>query len=154
VPRQGIGPVHFGMNRKAVAAAMRRLGAESPVARNVETDMYLDNAFQVSFGRSGLCEFIELASGVQASVIFEGIDVFQTAADDVLALVQRIEHQDDQLSEAPASFLFSGLILSLWDPDEQYDYAGGHRRPVFGGVGLGDEAYLVGIRDIRDHDRA
>ena len=46
-------------------------------------------------------------------------------------------------------YLFPDLIVTLYEADEQYDYAGGHTRSVYGQVGLGDEAYLAASQAIK-----
>jgi hypothetical protein len=150
-PHRGIGPVSFGMARDAVAKAMSDCGGGSPVerGRGSETDCYFENAFQVSFGDSGNADFIEVSSGIAAEVHFDGQDVFDLHADELVRLVRCHEPEDPELSEPDDSYIFSGLILTLWGRDEQYDHKGGEQRPVFAAVGIGAPSYLTAIRTIR-----
>jgi len=147
-PHRGIGPVSFGMTRSEIVAAMAKCGGGSPVARNMETDCFYENAFQVSFGDAGRVDFIEVSSGFPAEIRFAGRDVFDLHADDLLRLIRDIEQEDPALSEPDDSYVFSGLILTLWGRDEQYDYKGGGQRPVFAAVGIGAPSYLAAIRTI------
>ena len=152
-PHRGIGPISFGMNRNEVAMVMGGVGGGRPVPRSVgeETDCYFDNFFQVSFEDAGRADFIEVSSGLAATVLFDGQDVFDLPADELLALIGRHDRPDPELSEPPDSYIFPDLILSLWGRDEQYDHKGGGQRPVFAAVGLGAPSYLAAIRAIRDH---
>lgn len=147
-PHRGIGPISFGASRAEVVTAMAAIGGGLPYARNPDTDCFFKNAFQVSFGDAGSADFIELCSGIPHAVLLDGRDVFDMSADELLSLVRRHEPEDAALSQPPHSYLFSGLILTLWDSDEQYDYKGGERRPVFGAVGIGAPSYLAAIRAI------
>lgn len=148
-PHRGIGPIRFGMDRVMVRDEMERLGEGRPRPRGEETDCYFGAAFQVSFGDEGLADFIELASSIEAEVWFEGLDVFDTPADELLAAVGRLDHPAPELSRPPQSYIFPGLILTLWGRDKQYDHRRGRSRPMFGAVGVGAPSYLAVIRTIR-----
>jgi hypothetical protein len=147
-PHRGVGPISFGASRGEVKAAMAAIGGGPPVARNADTDCFFENAFQVSFGDHGSADFIELGSGFPYPVLFDQRDVFDTPADELLLLIRKHEQEDAALSEPPYSYLFSDLILTLWDSDEQYDHKGGGQRPIFGAVGVGATSYLTAIKAI------
>ncbi len=145
-PHRGIGPISFGMSRKDVSKAMARVGGGRPDARNEQTDCYFGAAFQVSFGDGGRADFIEAASSIDAVVLLNGLDVFDTPARQLLAFVSRLDEAAPELSEPPDSYIFPGLILSVWGRDKQYDHRGGQKRAVFAAVGVGAESYLAAIR--------
>ena len=147
-PHKGIGPISFGMSREEVTAIMARNGGGIPKQRGRETDCFFLNAFQVSYDDAGRADFIEVASGLSAVVLFAGCDVFDMSADELLALIQKQAEPDSELSRPPHEFTFSDLILTLWEQDTQYDYKGGHLRRVFAAVGVGAPSYLAAIRDI------
>jgi hypothetical protein len=147
-PHRGIGPVSFGMSRVGVAKAIADCGGGNPVKRNTETDCFFENAFQVSFGDNGKADFIEVCSGIAAEISFDDRDVFDLHADDLLRLIRLHEPEDLELSEPEESYIFSGLIMTFWGRDEQYDHKGGERRPVFAAVGVGAPSYLSAIRAI------
>lgn len=147
-PHIGIGPISLGMIRDEVVAAMEQCGGGPPVPRGSETECFFENAFQVSFDGTDKADFIEICSGIPGEVLFGDRDVFDMHADELLALIRNYEEPDHKLSEPPDSYVFSGLILTLWGRDEQYDYKGGEQRPVFATVGIGAPSYLVAIREI------
>ena len=103
----------------------------------------------LSFGDDGKADFIEVCSGIVPDVQFDGQDVFDLHADDLLRLIRLHEAEDPELSQPDHSYIFSGLILALWGRDEQYDYKGNEERPVFATVGVGAPSYLAAIRAIR-----
>lgn len=148
-PHRGIGPISFGMSRAAVAKAMAGCGGGKPVKRSMEIDCFFENAFQVSYGDDDKADFIEVCSGIKPDARFDGQDVFDLHADDLLNLIRLHEKEDPQLSQPEDSYTFSGLILALWGRDEQYDYKGKEQRPVFATVGVGAPTYLAAIREIR-----
>ncbi len=151
-PHRGIGPIAFGMSREEVVAAMSGIGGGLPVSRSKDTDCFFRNAFQVSFGDAGRADFIEVTSALSVEVVFNGIDIFDIPADELLALIQEYDEPDHELSRPPDSYIFSDLILTLWGQDKQYDHKGGQRRPMFAAVGVGAASYLAAIRAI--HRRA
>ncbi len=148
-PHRGIGPASFGMSREEVNDAMARAGGGRPKARSSETNCYFGSAFQVSFGDAGLADFIEVASSIDAKVTFEGRDVFDTTADELLAVIEQLDVPAPELSRPPQSYVFPELILTLWGRDTQYDHRGGQERPMFAAVGVGALSYLAAIRAIR-----
>jgi hypothetical protein len=142
------------MSRAGVAKAMADCNGGNPVKRNAETDCFFENAFQVSFGDNGKADFIEVCSGIAAAISFDDRDVFDLHADDLLRLIRLHEPENLELSEPEGSYFFSGLIMTLWGRDEQYDHKGGEQRPVFAAIGVGAPSYLNAIRAIhRKHSR-
>lgn len=147
-PHVGVGPVRFGMSRDEVRDEMDRIGERRPIRKGAETTCYFGASFQVSFGDAGLVDFIELASSIDAEVGFAGIDLFDTPADELLAVVGRLDAFDPKLSRPPQSYIFPTLIMSLWGRDKQYDHRRGQTRPMFAAVGVGGPSYLAAIRAI------
>jgi hypothetical protein len=149
-PHVGIAPIRFGMNRAEVVREMTRIGGGSPVDKSGGIDCFFNNGFQVSY-RDGTVEFIEVYSDPAHTYILEGVDVFDTPADQLVARLATLDSADSLLSEQN-SYCFPSLIVSLWEADEQYDCKGGEKRPIFGAVGVGDARYLAAIRAI--HSRS
>lgn len=75
-PHWGIGPVSFGMPARDV----RREMGHAPRVKGPRTDCYFGGSYQVSFGEDGV-EFIEVASSIEATVLFDGVDVFDVPVD-------------------------------------------------------------------------
>lgn len=128
-PHKGIGPISFGMSRQEVTDTMVKNGGGTPRQRGKDTDCFFQNAFQVSFDDGGRANFIEVASGLSAVVLFAGCDVFDMRADELLVLIKNQAEPDPELSRPPHGFVFSDLILTIWDPDTQYDYKGAVAAP-------------------------
>src|SRR5262245_52967287 len=147
-PHRGIGPVCLGMTRAEVTATMTALGGGPPRARFETTDCFFKNSFQVSFTSEGVANFIEVANDVDHVFEFEGHDVFDLPAAELVKLIQQFDNPDPQLSSPPSELLFPNLILTLWEPAEDYDRKGGHKRPVFGAFGIGAPTYLTLVREI------
>jgi hypothetical protein len=147
-PHRGIGPVSFGMTRQEATEALARVGAGPPRARGERTACYFGASFQVTFGNGGRADFIEIASGIPASVIFVGRDVCDTPADELLALVEEFDQFAPELSRPPGQYIFPRLILTLWGRDSQYDKRATPQREMFAAVGLGGPTYLEAIRAI------
>lgn len=143
-PHRGIGPVAFGMT----PAEVRREMQHAPRAKGPRSDCYFGNSFQVSYGEDGV-EFIEVASSIEAVVLFDIVDVFDTPADELLAAIARRDTADPLLSKPPNQYVFPELILTLWGRSAQYDHRGNRTRPVFAAVGIGTPGYVAAIRAIK-----
>ena len=150
-PHSGIGPVTFGMPREVTRTLLIQLGGGNPVLRSKKTDCYFKNCFQISFEDDSV-SYIELMSDRGIDLIFEGKDVFDTPADALVSHISQFDLPDPLLSDK-CSYVFSILILTLWDADSQYDHKGGELRDIFGAVGIGDQRYLAAIRAIRERRR-
>lgn len=148
-PHRGIGPVSFGMTRAEVAAVVAAVGGGPPSPRNADTDCFFNSSFQVTFGDGGRADFIEVASDLPVPVLFEGRDVRDTPASELVALIERLEPYDPGLSRPEDEYVFPHRIITLWGPDTQYDRLGERKRVVFAAVGLGAPNYLAAARAIR-----
>ncbi len=118
VPHRGVGPVLLGMSCQESRAAM---GMQPHVyRRNIfateDTDSYLGNAFQVDFDREERVEFIELSPGWPAIAVYRGISVFETPADQLVALISQEAGYDRSDPELGYSYVFPELELAVWRP--------------------------------------
>jgi hypothetical protein len=95
-----------------------------------------------------VANFIEVANDLDHVYQFEGRDVFDLPAPELVTLIQQLDHPDPELSSPPSNFLFPTLVLTLWEPAEDYDHKGGQRRPIFGAIGIGAPSYLQLVREI------
>jgi hypothetical protein len=148
-PGHGVEPVRFGMTREQVAEAMARAGGNPPRAIGAGTAGYFDGTFRVSFGDEGRVDFIEFASRLDGELLFDGRDVFDVPAEELVQLVSQHDAFAPELSRPPGEYTFPDLILTLWGAAEQYDHKGGRRRRVWAAVGLGAPTYLAAVRAIR-----
>jgi hypothetical protein len=119
IPRVGVGPVKLGMTREEVRRVMpgpcdsflKGLNPEH------ETDAFHDSGFQVFYGGEGpVAEYIELSREAGFRVLYRGLDVFATPADQVLSHVSGDAASDPNDPELGYAYIFPDLDLSLWRP--------------------------------------
>ncbi|MCO6047857.1 hypothetical protein NG895_28460 [Aeoliella sp. ICT_H6.2] len=149
VPHIGIGPVHLGMTPDAVEAAVGSVpGALPRLAKGRKTHCYFKAALQVSFGESGLVNFIGVSGTPLLECRYEDRDVFDLPAPELFALIASRE-RSGRHDYSAAEYVFPEQIVTLYEADEQYDRKGGESRPVFAEVGVGNAEYLAVIRALR-----
>ena len=139
VPLVGIGPVRLGAAREEVRGSMREHGGLRSESGNL--DYFLGNALQVEY-TAGRASFIGVSSFCPGySFSYCGVDPFDTPAEVLFALIAK--HESASHAFNADDYVFPDQIVTLYEADEQYDYAGDHMRAVYGQVGLGNEAYLA-----------
>ena len=107
-------------------------------------DFFADAAIQVEYEEDGTASFIGVSSGTDVSLLYEGVDLFDTEAKDVFALCSRRDASGEhQYSEY--EFIFPSQVITLYDADPQYDHRKNESRAVWGQIGLGDQRYLRAI---------
>jgi hypothetical protein len=119
IPHVGVGPVKLGMTRGEVHRVMP--GPRESFLKGLnpehETDAYHDSGFQVFYGGEGpVVEYIELSREAGFRVLYRGLDVFATPADQVLAHVPGDATFDPTAPELGYAYVFPDLDLSLWRP--------------------------------------
>jgi len=154
VPHVGIGPVRFGMTRTEVEAAVAPLSGALPrrsKGRSSTIDCYFRGSLQIEFDPDGTASFIEVWCDAATLCTYKRHDVFDLPAPELFAIFVA---DDDSGSHAFAAsgYLFTKLIVALWEADEQYDRKRNESRLVYATVGVGDERYLAAIRKVRDKD--
>ena len=119
IPHVGVGPVKLGMTREEVHRVMpgpcesflKGLNSEH------ETDAFHDSGFQVFYGGEGpVVEYIELSREAGFRVLYRGVDVFATPADQVVAHVSGDAAFDPTDPELGYAYIVPDLDLSLWRP--------------------------------------
>jgi hypothetical protein len=103
VPRTGVPPLLFGMTVDEALAAMSTWGTPESIGVRGETELRvhdegLTRDVFAYFDAGVTVNAVELwcPKGTETSVVFDGIDLFQTDADEILVeLVQR-EHRVDR----------------------------------------------------------
>jgi hypothetical protein len=148
MPHVGIGPVALGATPEAVEAAVGTLERALPrFDKGRTTRCYFETALQVSFGISGLVEFIGVSDSMSLLCLYEGRDVFDLPGTALFALIASREQGGGHTYD-PSEYLFPDQILTLYEAAEQYDRRGGGSRPVFGQVGVGNAEYLSAVQAI------
>ena len=118
-PLVGIGPVRLGMSREEVKRTMPdppHSFLKTPHSRH-ETDSFHGSSFQVFYtGESPTVEYIELSGGAEVRALFGEQSMFETPANELIAVLadqHALETDDDS---SPCDVLFPGLQMSLWRP--------------------------------------
>ena len=145
IPGVGIGPIKLGATRSEARLAM---GSDPRICRrfDLDEDHWYESCFQVHYdAASDKVEFIELAASDEFSLLYNGIDVHRTPADELVALISRETPYDPNDWELGYTYAFPKIELSLWrsimpesgdDPDGRY----------FEAVGLGAPGYFSNAR--------
>ncbi len=138
-PHVGVGSLKLSMTRDEISSAMKTCGLS--VSSTAHGHLYfLENAIMVEFQPNGEASFIGVAPHQALRLTFQGISLFETNADRVFELFQKDE------GEAAVNFdqhehVFMNQIVTLWDPDTQYDL-NGEQIPIWGQIGIGNRQYL------------
>ncbi len=125
------------------------MGSDPKVWRrfDLDEDHWYESCFQVHYdAATDKVEFIELAASDKYVLLYKGIDVHRTLADELVALISRETPYDPNNRELGYSYTSPQIELSLWrsimpeadedDPDWRY----------FEAVGLGAPGYFSGPR--------
>lgn len=145
VPHSGIGPIKLGASRDETRDAMRENGLPLCYERG-SLDYFCDNAIQAEYGEDDRVDFIGVSHHPKIAATYDGAPVFAVPAESLFDLISA--NEDVRADYNPDEHLFDRQIVTLWEADSQYDYAGGESRPVWAQVGVGNERYLAAIREI------
>ena len=152
-PLVGIGPVRLGMSRQETRNALDVpvLSFKKGPSSAPPVDAFLENTFQVFYDKDNRVEFIELSRGGPFTVLFQGISVFETTADELLEAVSPDADYDKNRPEQGYSFIFPKAELSLWrqslpedEEDDEQDVDGEeYEKPgtYFDTIGVGTSGY-------------
>jgi hypothetical protein len=143
-PLSSIGPFSLGAQRAHVRDAAKASGAELR-SEHGRSDYFGNSiAIQVEYDDRGCAWFIGANSTPGFSLLFSGVDLFNTPAAEVFELFCKSEG-----GPAPpfgdGGYTFCDQIVTLWQADEQHDHHrsdGVHTRPVWAQIGIGSPDYL------------
>ena len=152
-PLVGVGPVRFGMSRQDARDALDVpvLSFKKGPSSTSPTDAFLENAFQVFYDEDNCVEFIELSRGGPFTILYQGTNVFETTAEELLGVVARDMGYDKDRPDQGYSFIFPEVELSLWrqslpedEEDDEYVMDGEeYEKPgtYFDTIGVGTSGY-------------
>lgn len=142
-PHVGVGPIRLGMSRSLVRSLMPgpRKSFRRASSNPHETDAFHGQGFQVFYGGAEpVVEYIELSRDSGFRALYGGMDIFETPADEVVALISSNAPFDPNDEEIGYSYIFPILDLSLWRPtvpDSPEDAEGRQ----FSTIGVGGKGY-------------
>jgi hypothetical protein len=138
-PLVGVMPVRLGMLRSEVREVMRVPPHEYRKAPNVPADAF-HGGFHVFYGgEEPSVEYIELSRDCGFDAVFDGTNVFDVPADDLVSQLTRLTPFDPNDPELGYSFVFPRWELALWRP-VTLDVEGRY----FSTVGIGVRGYFSG----------
>ncbi|TQV65866.1 hypothetical protein FIL88_15355 [Aliiroseovarius halocynthiae] len=128
------------MTRPAITAAMKSCGFD--VTSSAHGGLYfLENSVMAEFQPDGTASFIGVAPHRDLELTFQGVDLFKKHADEVFKLFET--HEGETATDVdPHEHLFPKQIVTLWDPDTQYDL-NAETMPVWGQIGIGNAQYMT-----------
>ncbi|EMI40267.1 hypothetical protein [Rhodopirellula sp. SWK7] len=137
-PRLRAGQIALGAERSATRLLMESLGFAMSHSRD-GMDYYDDNSIQLDFFDDDVLHFIGFAHSPNFNVSYYDNDPFDC---DATALFQLIAgNEPTEIPYNDYDPIFPSQIIALWDAQEQYDYNGDHKRPVFATFSMGDQRY-------------
>jgi predicted DNA-binding WGR domain protein len=141
VPHVGVGPVKLGMTIKQVEAALRSFPKAWPGDSRKSHYYFFGSSFQIELDEAGKTQSISLSSSpALLKCLFEGKDVFDTPAPKLFKLLASKDKSRKHSYDA-AEYFFPELALYVWEADTQYDRIQNDVRPIYGSLGIGDQAY-------------
>lgn len=120
IPFNGAGKIKLSMNQDDLRAAVgspsdnitahTNSGIEFP-----ESDYFLESAIQVTYDSiTGLVDWIGFNDNIPFKLLFNGVDLFETEVNEVVAHIKRHEKLDENDSELGNSFNFPELGICFW----------------------------------------
>ena len=134
-PRQGAGPIRFGLPRAEVRAVLE--SPPEPFEKSEGSplsDAFFDGRLKVHYDAADKACGVEVAAGGELDVVYDGVRVLATPAPAVVAHVAKRASWDKQDPELPACYVFPALDLALRRDDAH--------QPTFASVILGVEGYF------------
>ena len=126
-PGKGIGPVQIGMSREAARLAMQASGQAVAAPRHGDPRPMLEShrgAFRVHLDAAGRVQAVEVVRGSREALrpgerlpfvaVLDDIDVLQTPATDLVALVSRKTKLDPHSDDPGVTFEFPTIGLGFW----------------------------------------
>lgn len=111
---KGIGYFKLGMSKEDVKECIEKYNTQYG---KPNTSTYFE--FNIRYNPNGLVTFIELPFEYKDTFhcLFQGIDVFNTKAEDLVKLIDEISNYDRSNTESETCFTFPELGLILWRED-------------------------------------
>ena len=146
VPHRGIGRVLLGADRAEARDSMRRTGFALERSQDA-ADFYCGASLLTECDDAGRISFIEVRPTKRFRATLYGRDVFATPARELFELAACRDCSGEHAFE-PHGYTFPNQTLAFWQADEQYNLSRLRRYPVWGAIGLGNEAYAAAVAEL------
>ncbi|MEC0184428.1 hypothetical protein P4H61_23370 [Paenibacillus peoriae] len=113
-PNIGIGTIKIGMSKAEVENCLQAY--TDKFNKSLQDDDYFHYAFKVEYDSDGRVNFIEAASHIKDDFhcLMNGIDVFNTKAEELIKIVDELSPYDRQHPELGWMYSFPKLGLKFW----------------------------------------
>lgn len=138
-PLIGLANLKLGMSRQESRDLMQDTYTKKSRAENV--DCYHNSSFQIFFDEYEKIEFIEISKDEAIKAVFNGKNVLEIPASDLIEEISKDFNVDETDREFGYSFIFPELELSFWRPtipEDENDEDGKY----FLTVGIGKKGYF------------
>ncbi|UFJ40654.1 hypothetical protein LOK74_22020 [Brevibacillus humidisoli] len=116
-PGIGIGPIKLGMTEREVKDTLQ---AFSEKYLKIDRHFSFYSLFKTRYDSDGKVIFVELCCYAKEhfNCLFRDIDVFNTKAEELVEMIDRISRYDRTHWEVGCTYIFPELGLTLWRPSE------------------------------------
>jgi len=134
-PHVGVGKIRLGMNKIEVNQLLGE-----PLSYEEDIEYYFNNFLQISYDEKNEVEFIEIFSSINFDVEYNGIQIFNSTAKEVIEKICEFQKYDENDPELGYSYIFKNIDLSLYRsvvPENDEDKEGKY----FSTIGIGIKGY-------------
>jgi len=133
-PHKKVGKIAIGMTKNKVRTLLGQ-----PILTRENKDYYDENCFQVYYNESDFVEYLEVSVGIDADVIYNNINIFNTPANKIINEISKDFLYDPNDPELGYTYTFLQIDIALWRPvlpdfDEDEGY-------YFSAIGVGEKGY-------------
>jgi hypothetical protein len=148
-PNDGVGPVKLGMTRSQVRDALTSYDNHRLDQSGQTLDYAFGNSLQIEYDDAGHVQFIGAGfyEGCGCDYWFADRHVAEYEASELFALLSQLD-KSNPVFTAHSEHCFKSIGIVVSGADPQYDYLGGHQRPVYGEVCVINQQYLDAIAAI------
>jgi hypothetical protein len=146
-PHVGVGPIALGMTKAQVRVALSSY--ENPrLDQSHELDYAFGNSLQIEYDKAGKIQFIGVGFYADCGCDYTFVDrhIADYAASELFALLAQLDNSTPAFTRSEHCFAAIGIVVGGADP--QYDYRGGHSRPVYAQVSVINQQYLDAVAAI------
>ena len=147
-PKNGVDNIKFGMKREEVEKVLKSEYKQDKTFQKKSTDYYFENSLTFSFEDDSTLSFIEVSSPPPIYLKINDIKTWDIPGNKLLEIIKEFDVIDTDLFEYEYNPTFKNNIITFYDLDEQYDHIGNKKTPKWGAIGIGDQRYYDGIKNI------
>jgi hypothetical protein len=114
IPQVGIGKVKLGMHRDEVHELVGTNYTNIKTG-SIVRDYYCNFCFQIEYDSNNIVNFIEIVNSSTYNVVFEGVDVFKTKAEELVSYVEQFsKYLKTPSAQLGYIYIFEDIRISLY----------------------------------------